>query len=76
MAHDEGQRKDEPATVELPGVNLVEARDTLGELVSRVSFGRERIVITKHGKPAAVLVSIEDLAALQGLEQPASAKVA
>lgn len=63
MPQEGAVRKDEiaePATV-----NIVEARDILGELVNRVSFGGERIVITKHGKPIAALVSLDDLAALR-----------
>ncbi|MBK6325563.1 MAG: type II toxin-antitoxin system Phd/YefM family antitoxin [Chloroflexi bacterium] len=30
------------------------------ELVNRVAFGGERIVLTSRGKPKAVLVSLED----------------
>lgn len=56
MATDETARKAE-------GVNEVpseDARRDFGELLSRVGFGGERIVITRHGKPVAALVSIAD----------------
>lgn len=65
MEQEEAVRKDEQQRDEPSEVNIVEARDILGELVSRVSFGRERFVITKHGKPTAALVSIDDLGSLR-----------
>ena len=42
-----------------------EARIRLGELMSRAGYGDERIVLTRHGKPLAALVSLRDLAALE-----------
>lgn len=44
---------------------LVEARNQLGRLVSRVQHGHEQIVITEYGKPAAVLIPIGELEELQ-----------
>ena len=40
-------------------------RDHLSEMVDRVEHQRERIVITRNGRPAAVLMSPEDLAQLE-----------
>ncbi|WFR74541.1 type II toxin-antitoxin system Phd/YefM family antitoxin [Prescottella defluvii] len=40
------------------------------ELLCRAEYGRERITITRHGAPAAALVSVEDLRALEALEVP------
>ncbi len=40
-------------------------RDHLSEFVERVEQQHERIVITRNGRAAAVLVSPEDLAALE-----------
>lgn len=37
------------------------ARAKLGDLLDRVGFGGERIVITRHDKRLAALVSIADL---------------
>jgi prevent-host-death family protein len=45
---------------------LAEAKAHLSEVVQRVSTQHERVTITVHGRPAAVLVSIEDL---EGLEE-------
>ena len=47
---------------EIRGANAVlersvsRARDELSELVSRVAFGGERVVLTRYGRPVAVLV--------------------
>lgn len=45
-----------------------EARANFMEVISRVRYGRERLVITNKGKPAAALVTMEDLAILQLLD--------
>ena len=37
-------------------VNVAEAKKHLSELLGRVAYGGERIVISKRGKPMAVLV--------------------
>ncbi|WP_137724633.1 type II toxin-antitoxin system prevent-host-death family antitoxin [Prescottella subtropica] len=42
-----------------------EARAQLRDLVCRAEYGGERITITRHGAPAAVLVSVHDLALLE-----------
>jgi len=47
---------------ELP---LADARNRLSELVADVQKTHARVTITKHGHPAAVLVSPEDLASLE-----------
>ncbi|MFT4128007.1 MAG: type II toxin-antitoxin system Phd/YefM family antitoxin [Gordonia sp. (in: high G+C Gram-positive bacteria)] len=38
-----------------------EAKDKLSALVDAVDKTHDRITITKHGKPAAVLISVDDL---------------
>jgi prevent-host-death family protein len=45
--------------------SLTNARTRLGELINRVRFGHERIAVTEHGTPVAVIISVEDLADLQ-----------
>lgn len=47
---------------ELP---LADARNRLSELVADVEETHERVTITKHGHPAAVLLSPDDLAVLE-----------
>ena len=48
---------------------MTQARDELADLVSRVAYGRERIILTRHSKPVACLVSPEDLARLEEAER-------
>jgi len=44
---------------------MTEARARLGALVRRASHARERITITDHGQPAAVLINPQELADLE-----------
>ncbi len=48
-------------------VPTAEARRQLAELVNRVAFGKERVVLTRHGKAVAALVPIEDVSLLERL---------
>ena len=45
--------------------SLRHVRDHLSEVIDRVEHQHERVVVTRSGKPAAVIVSPEDLAQLQ-----------
>ncbi|MHB9849122.1 type II toxin-antitoxin system Phd/YefM family antitoxin [Streptomyces krungchingensis] len=44
---------------------ITEARARFGSLVRRASHARERITITDHGEPAAVLINPQELADLE-----------
>jgi prevent-host-death family protein len=46
-------------------VSVSEAKDKLSTLVESVESTHDAVVITRHGKPAAVLISPEDLDSLQ-----------
>lgn len=46
-------------------VSLAEVKNRLSEFVDRVDREHDRIVITKHGRPAAVVVSVDDLESLE-----------
>src|SRR4051794_29347510 len=55
---------------------FTDARNRLSELIDEVTRTHERIEITRHGHPAAVLISADDLAALEEtLEVLSSAEV-
>lgn len=45
-----------------------QARDQFSEVVNRAAFGKERVVLTRHGKALAAVVPIEDVQLLQELE--------
>ena len=49
-------------------ISATQAKDQLAQLLERARNGGERIVIEKHGKPAAVLVSPEDFKRLERLD--------
>ena len=45
-----------------------EAREGLADLLGRVQHGREDVTIVKHGKPVAVMISVEAMAYYERLE--------
>jgi prevent-host-death family protein len=46
-------------------VSLADARTHLSELVGRVAREHDRVTVTVHGRPSAVLLSPDDLEALE-----------
>jgi prevent-host-death family protein len=42
-------------------ISVADARSDLAELLNRVAYGKERLVITRHGRELAALVPVEDL---------------
>lgn len=42
-------------------IPMTDARAHLADLANRVVYGGEHVVLTRHGKPFAALVSIQDL---------------
>lgn len=46
-------------------VPLGEARNRLSEYVADVEHTHERVTITRHGQPAVVLISADDLASIE-----------
>jgi prevent-host-death family protein len=44
---------------------LAEVKNRLSEVVDRLEREHSRVVITKHGHPAAVVISVEDLESLE-----------
>ena len=46
--------------------SLRTVKDQFSEFIDRVEREHERVTITKNGRPAAVLISVEDL---EGLEE-------
>lgn len=57
-------------------VGVKEIRDNLADALNRVAYQGERIVLERRGKGVAVLVSMEDLALLEALEDREDAKAA
>ena len=46
-------------------LSLAEVKSHLSELVGRVTGQHERVTVTVHGRPSAVLVAVDDLEALE-----------
>lgn len=44
---------------------LRDVKNHLSEVVEQVEREHDRVVITKHGRPAAVVISVDDLASLE-----------
>ena len=55
-------------------VSVADARSDLAELLNRVAYGRERLVITRHGRELAAIVPVEDLKLITRLRRFAARK--
>jgi prevent-host-death family protein len=50
-------------------IPVTQARAELADLINRVVYGGERVVVTRHGKPLVALVSAADLERLDALDE-------
>ncbi|MGW5972217.1 type II toxin-antitoxin system Phd/YefM family antitoxin [Streptomyces sp. NPDC055186] len=50
-------------------IPVTQARAELADLINRVVYGGERVVVTRHGKPLVALVSADDLRRLEELQE-------
>ena len=48
-------------------ITLSEARESFSEIVNRVKYTGDRVIINKHGRKAAALISPDDLSLLEAL---------
>jgi PHD/YefM family antitoxin component YafN of YafNO toxin-antitoxin module len=49
-------------------ISATAARSSLSEMVNKAAFAKERFVLTRQGKAVAALISAQDLALLERLE--------
>ncbi|GAA2635608.1 type II toxin-antitoxin system Phd/YefM family antitoxin [Streptomyces vastus] len=56
-------------------IPVTQARAELADLINKVVYGGERVVVTRHGKPLVALVSAADLERLEELQDPAEEQV-
>jgi len=56
-------------------IDTIAARARFSELVNRAAYGKERMVLTRHGKPVAAVISLDDLAVLERLEDERDAQL-
>jgi prevent-host-death family protein len=52
----------------MPTISEVAARATFADLVSRVAYGGERVVVTRRGERLVALIPAEDMVLLELLE--------
>lgn len=52
-------------------IPVTQARAELADLINRVVYAGERVVVTRHGRPLVALVSAADLERLAELPAPA-----
>lgn len=50
-------------------IPVTQARADLADLVNRVAYSGERVVLTRHGRTMAALVSAEDLERLEQIDR-------
>ena len=74
VAHQNGKFPETQKILEPPrrlgdaDISIADLRASLGDLVTRVSYKHDRVVITKHGKPVAALISASDMEKFEELE--------
>ena len=55
-------------------ITAAEARKQMSELVSRAAYGKERFVVTRHGKELVAIVPLEEVTLLDRLRALVSSK--
>jgi prevent-host-death family protein len=55
--------------MEATHISITEAKQKLGELVKRATYGGERFILEFRDKPQAAIVSVEDFARLEWSEE-------
>lgn len=56
-------------------IPVTQARAELADLINRVVYGGERVVVTRHGKPLVALVSAADLQRLEDADAAGEERV-
>ncbi|MDX2142898.1 MAG: type II toxin-antitoxin system Phd/YefM family antitoxin [Rhodospirillaceae bacterium] len=54
--------------IEREPVTAADARDNLSDLINRAAYAKERVVLTRRGKPLAALVPLDDMKLLEEIE--------
>ena len=53
----------------MASITVATAKNQFSDLLRRAEYGGERVVVERHGKPVAVIVSTDDLKRLEALEE-------
>ena len=57
-------------------ITTVAARQHFSDLINRVAYGKDRILLTRRSRPLAAVVPIEDMALLEEIEDRDDLKAA
>jgi prevent-host-death family protein len=49
-------------------ISVTDARDDFAELVNRVAYGKDRVIISRRGRELAAIVPVSDVALLELLD--------
>lgn len=55
-------------------ISVAFAREHFAEYLGRVTYSKDRVIVTKHGKKIAAVVPYEDLELLEKLEEASDLK--
>jgi prevent-host-death family protein len=50
-------------------MSTAEARGRFAEVINRVAFGKDRVLLTRRNRPLAAVVPLEDVELLEELEE-------
>ena len=50
-------------------ISIAKARTDFADLINRAAYGKERIILNRHGKNVCAIVPMESLKALEALEK-------
>ena len=57
-------------------VGIADIRNNLADTLNRAIYGGERVVLERRGKPVAAIVSLEDLALIEELDNRSDLRAA
>ncbi len=49
-------------------ISVTDARDDFAELVNRVAYGKDRVIVSRRGRELAAIVPVSDVALLELLD--------
>jgi prevent-host-death family protein len=52
----------------MPNISTVEARNKFSDIINRVAYGKERVILTRRGAEVVALIPAEDIHLLEALE--------
>jgi prevent-host-death family protein len=55
-------------------ISTTAARDRFADILNRAAYGKERVVLTRRGRPLVAVVPIEDVERLEALEDERDAE--